>query len=335
MDEPKLSRQALYNRRKRLEAGGAVYVTPRDKAAMDVAVELSGQSQAEWLRDAIDDKIEKEIPEYGTWKTSSLGLRRVRMFEFIAAFGLIKTKKIAKDLTNMLALTDKDVAGRADLTVKEKNLDAAGLLLTQLRAAHNHELQEFERLDTLYHQHLAAAEQLKNRLADPALTDADRGQIEAGLNDLVGKLEKMSPDLEQHRQDVDESAALLQEATAAYEEKAADLKAAKQQLDEAQRDLARAQISSERSKEHAEQAAKLAGLRSEDQGSGLDTALNAMQQEAAKLRANAEANKLKAQALGKAPSAPDDNPFVKEALANAAGAKPSSSVLDRLAALKK
>jgi hypothetical protein len=335
MDEPKLSRQALYNRRKRLEAGGGVYVTPRDKAAMDVAVELSGHSQAEWLRDAIDEKIEKDIPEYRTWKTSSLSTRRVRMFEFLAAFGLIKTKKIARDLTNLLALTDKDAAGKADLAVKEKNLDAAGVLLTQLRTAHAHEIQEFERLDTLYHQHLSAAEQLKRRLDDAATRPDDKARIEAGLNDLVDKLEKMSPDLEQHRHDVDESAALLSEATAAYEEKAADLKSAKTRLEEAARDLARAQISNDRSKEHAEQAARIAGLRDGGQGSGVDVALNAMQKEAEKLRANAEANRMKADVLKAAPAKSDDNPFVAEALAAAQGAKPASAVLDRLAALKK
>jgi hypothetical protein len=326
MDEPKLSRQALYNRRKRLEAGGGVYVTPRDKTAMDVAVELSGKSQAEWLRDAIDDRIEKDIPAY---------TRRTRMFEFIAAFGLIKTKKIAKDLTNMLALTDKDVAGKADLAVKEKNLDAAGVLLTQLRAAHNHETQEFERMETLYNQHLSAAEQLKNKLEDPNLSAADRGQVEAGLNDLVDKLEKLSPEVEQHRQDVADSQQLLTEATAAYEEKAADLKSAKEMLAEAQRDLTRAKIADDRSRERAETAAKVAGLRDGDGASGIDVALNAMQQEAAKLRANAEANKMKADVLAKPAVSTDDNPFVKEALAQAQGAKPAASVLDRLAALKK
>jgi len=335
MDEPKLSRQALYNRRKRLEAGGGVYVTPRDKTAMDIAVELSGKSQAEWLREAIDEKIEKDIPEYGGWKTAPFGTRRIRMFEFIAAFGLIKTKKIAKDLTNLLALTDKDVAGKADLAVKEKNLDAAGVLLTQLRAAHAHETQEFERLDALYHQHLSAAEKLKQKLEDSTLSASDRTQIEAGLNDLVDKLEKLSPDVEQHRHDVEESEALLNEATAAYEDKAADLKAAKQRLDEAQRDLARATIASQRSAEHAEQAARVAGLRSDESASGIDVALNAMQAEAAKLRANAEANKMKAAVLAKPAVTTDDNPFVKEALAQAQGAKPNASVLDRLAALKK
>jgi chromosome segregation ATPase len=176
---------------------------------------------------------------------------------------------------------------------------------------------------------------LKQRLEDPALTAADRGQIEAGLNDLVDKLEKMSPDLEQHRHDVDESAALLSEATAAYEEKAADLKHAKARIDEASRDLARAQIANERSKEHAEVAARVAGLRSDDQGGSLDVALNAMQAEAAKLRANAEANQMKAQILAKPPGTSEENPFVKQALAEAQGAKPNASVLDRLAALKK
>ena len=257
------------------------------------------------------------------------------MFEFIAAFGLIKTKKIARDLTNMLALTDKDVAGKADLAVKEKNLDATGVLLTQLRAAHNHETQEFERMETLYNQHLSAAEQLKGKLEDPNLSAADKSQVEAGLNDLVDKLEKLSPEVEQHRQDVADSEQLLTEATAAYEEKAADLKSAKERLDEAQRDLTRAKIANDRQKDHAEAAARVAGLRDGDGGSGIDVALNAMQAEAAKLRANAEANRMKADVLNKPAVSTDDNPFVKEALAQAQGAKPAASVLDRLAALKK
>jgi len=333
-EDQKLSRQALYNRRKRLESGGSVYVVPRDKAALDVAVEESGKSQAEWLRDAIDEKIDREIPELKNWRAASSGKRRSPMFEFFTAFGLIKTKKIAKDLAGLLALADKDAAGQADLAVKEKTLDAAGRLLMELRQSHAHEVGEFEKLDKLYKQYLGAAEKLQARLQDSATSDSDRGQIEAGLNELVDKLEKMAPELEQHRRDVDDSSSLLKEATEAYEEKAADLKTAKSHLDEAQRALTRAQIDSQRAREQAEKAARIAGLRSDEQASGVNVALSAMNNEAAKLRANAEANRLKAQVLAKTPAAPE-NQFVAEALAEASDTKPSTSVLDRLAALKK
>ena len=256
------------------------------------------------------------------------------MFEFFAAFGLIKTKKIARELAALLAMTDKGAAGQADLAVKEKTLDAAGKLLMELRSSHAHEIDEFEKLDRLYKQHLTAAEKLQQRLQDPATTEGDRTQIETGLNELVERLEKMAPELEQHRRDVDDSAALLKEATEAYEEKAADLKQSKAQLDEAQRTLTRAQIDSQRAKEQSERAARVAGLRADDQGSGVNVALNAMNNEAAKLRANAEANRLKAQVLAKAPEAPQ-NQFVAEALAEAGDTKPAQSVFDRLAALKK
>jgi DNA repair exonuclease SbcCD ATPase subunit len=333
-EDQKLSRQALYNRRKRLESGGAVNVVPRDKAALDVAVEESGISQAEWLRDAIDEKIDREIPELKSWRATSGGNRRSPMFEFFAAFGLIKTKKIAKDLAGLLAMTDKDAAGQADLAVKEKTLDAAGRLLMELRQSHAHEVEEFEKLDRLYKQYLAAAEKLQARAQDAATPAADKGQIDAGLGELVDKLEKMAPELEQHRRDVEDSAALLKEATEAYEEKAADLKTAKSQLDEAQRTLARAQIDSQRAKEQAEKAARVAGLRSDDQAGGVNVALTAMNEQAAKLRANAEANRLKAQVLAKTPAAPG-NQFVAEALAEAADVKPAQSVSDRLAALRK
>jgi hypothetical protein len=335
-EDQKLSRQALYNRRKRLESGGAVYIVPRDKAALDVAVEESGLSQAEWLRDAIDEKIDREIPELSAWRSTSGGKRRSPMFEFFAAFGLIKTKKIAKDLAGLLALTDKDAAGQADLAVKEKTLDQAGKLLMELRQSHAHEVEEFEKLDKLYKQYLAAAEKLQARQQDPALSDADKTQVEAGLNELVDKLEKMAPELEQHRHDVDDSDSLLKEATAAYEERAADLKTAKAQLDEAQRTLTRAQIESQRARDQAENAARVAGLRSNDQASGVNVALNAMNSEAAKLKANAEANRLKAQVLAKSPTSQSENQFVAEALAEAgSGAKPAQSISDRLAALKK
>ena len=335
-EDQKLSRQALYNRRKRLEGGGAVYIVPRDKAALDVAVEESGLSQAEWLRDAIDEKIDREIPELTAWRSTSGGKRRSPMFEFFAAFGLIKTKKIAKDLAGLLAMTDKDAAGQADLAVKEKTLDQAGRLLMELRQSHAHEVEELEKLDKLYKQYLAAAEKLQQRQQDPATPDSDKGQIDAGLTELVDKLEKMAPELEQHRRDVDDSTSLLKEATAAYEEKAADLKTAKVQLDEAQRALTRAQIDSQRARDQAESAARLAGLRSDDKASGVNVALNAMHDEAVKLKANAEANRLKAQVLAKSPTSQSENQFVTEALAEAgSGAKPAMSVSDRLAALKK
>lgn len=256
------------------------------------------------------------------------------MFEFFAAFGLIKTKKIAKDLAGLLAMTDKDAAGQADLAVKERTLDAAGKLLMELRQSHAHEVDEFEKLDKLYKQYLAAAEKLQARLQDAATSDSDKGQIEAGLNELVDKLEKMAPELEQHRRDVDDSTGLLKEATQAYEEKAADLKAAKARLDDAQRSLARAKIDNDRARDQAEKAARVAGLRSDEQASGVNVALSAMNEQAAKLRANAEANRLKAQVLAKTPAAPD-NQFVAEALAEAADTKPAQSVSDRLAALKK
>ncbi len=256
------------------------------------------------------------------------------MFEFFTAFGLIKTKKIARELAGLLAMTDKGAAGQADLAVKEKTLDAAGRLLMELRQSHAHEVAEFEKLDKLYKQYLGAAEKLQQRLQDPATSEGDRGQIDAGLNELVDKLEKMAPELEQHRRDVDDSASLLKEATEAYEEKAADLKSSKAQLDEAQRALTRAQIDSQRARETAERAARVAGLRSDDQVSGVNVALNAMQNEAAKLRTNAEANRLKAQVLAKSPVTPE-NQFVAEALAEAGDTKPAQSVSDRLAALKK
>ena len=58
--ERQVSRQALYNKRRREQIGGGINIFPSDRVALNAAVEASGLSQAQWLRDAIDEKIKRQ-----------------------------------------------------------------------------------------------------------------------------------------------------------------------------------------------------------------------------------------------------------------------------------
>lgn len=257
------------------------------------------------------------------------------MFEFLKQLAGVKTRQLAQEATNLIATIDTDAAIQADLKVMEKDLDAAGKLIAELRAAYNREVKEFEAVEKRYRQHFTAAETLKARL-DSAITPADeKPSIEAGLSDLVAQLERLVPEMEKEKQDVVEAEILLKEAEAAYRDKGEALKKARATLEDARRDLQRAEIDAARAREQAEKSARVAGLRDDSQGSGLNVGLNAMAAKAEKLRQEAEAARLKSTTLG-ADSKPA-NVHVAQALAEAEG-KPSTdqrSLADRLAALKK
>lgn len=257
------------------------------------------------------------------------------MFEFLKQFTGIKTRRLAQEATNLIATIDTDAAIEADLRVMEKDLDAAGKLIAELRAAYNREVKEFEAVEARYAQHFTAAEKLKQRLESPATAEADKPSIEAGLLELVTALEDLAPEMEKEKQDVVAAEALLKDAEAAYREKGEALKKARSALENARRDLKRAEIDADRSREQSEQAARVAGLRDGAQKTGLHVGLNAMSEKAERLRQEAEANRLKADVLDN--GSKTANAHVAQALAEAAG-KPAAdtrSIADRLAALKK
>ncbi|SIS89743.1 hypothetical protein [Insolitispirillum peregrinum] len=256
------------------------------------------------------------------------------MLDFLKHLIGIKTRDLAQEATNLLATLDTDAAIQADLRVMEDDLDAAGKLIAELRAAYNREVQEFEAVEKRYQQHFTAAESLQVRLQ--AAPEAEKAAINTGLNELVDLLEKLVPEMEKEKQDVVEAEALLREAEKAYQEKGAALKKARSDLENARRDLKRAEIDADRAKAQAEQAARVAGLRDKSgQQTGLRVGFNAMTEKAAALRQQAESQRMKSQVLKDAPAS--TNSYVQQALNDAAGkgTTDSRSAVDRLAALKK
>ena len=59
-DDKPLSRQALYQEKRRKQSGGQVTFFPPDKGALGAAVAASGKSQQRWLEEAVAEKIERD-----------------------------------------------------------------------------------------------------------------------------------------------------------------------------------------------------------------------------------------------------------------------------------
>jgi chromosome segregation ATPase len=250
------------------------------------------------------------------------------MKNFIGAGG----QAAAQGLTATLVKLSPETATAAELKTMEDDLDNAGRLIGRLRTELQTEQHEFDRINGQYTQLMGAAEVLQKQIDDPATNDTKRTSLTASLAGLLDKIEHMAPELEQERHDVEATRTLLADAETAYQKKAKALTTAKGNLDRARHDMQHAAIEEDRSRQRADTAAAVAGLRPQPNGH-LNVALNAMQQTAAQARERAAANDLKATALKGATDSGED-PNVKAAIATLNGGTSPKSLSERLAAAR-
>lgn len=216
------------------------------------------------------------------------------MMQFFRTLLGVKGERLGQQVVDALVELDPKSASAAQLRVMEEDLDKAGQLLTRLRADFQRERREAVEARENYGRRLAAAEHLSHQL-ESAPADR-RPSLESSLSTLLTQLEELKGEVEVEEREADEAEALVAEAEAAYREKAKALTEAKTALTKAERDMQRAKIEEERAAERANRAAEVAGLRA-GSGSKLTVAVDAMSRRAEQARVNAEAARMKAQAL--------------------------------------
>ena len=259
------------------------------------------------------------------------------MMQFFRTLLGVKGEQVGRQVVDALVELDPKSASIAQLRVMETDLDKAGKLLANLRVELQRERKEAVEARENYGRRLAAAEHLNNQLATASPDDVKRASLESSLANLLTQLEQLEEEVLIEEREADDAEALVAEAEAAYREKAKALSEAKTALAKAERDMERAKIEETREKERANRAAQIAGLRGEGDGSKLTVAVDAMQRRAQQARVNAEAARMKAQALNDLSSRNSDNlgDANIEAALKAVSGGPSSalSVHERLARL--
>ncbi len=253
------------------------------------------------------------------------------MMGFIRNLVGVKTDQAVQGAVEALVRWDPQAATEAELRTMEDNLDQLGRQVAEARQAYDREQREADTIGRLSQQRMAAAEQLQQRLQ----TEADPGQktgLERSLATLVGMLEQMAPDIDREAQDARDAGSFLQMLEETYNQAGQKLKSARDALNRAQRDMSRADQQREAAERRAEAARQAAGLSSAT--SGLSVALKAMQDNAARNLAAAEAANAKAKLLR--PSKPEEeDPNIASAMAAASGkALAPTNLSDRLAALR-
>jgi chromosome segregation ATPase len=253
------------------------------------------------------------------------------MLAFIRNLVGVKTDQAVSSAVEAIVRWDPKSATEAELRTMEQHLDQLGLQVAEARQSFEKEQREADTIQRLSQQRMAAAEQIQTRSASEA-DPAKKAELERSLGTLVTMLEDMSSELEREKQDAVDAQEFLSMLQDTYNQAGQKLKTARSDLTRAERDMGRAEQqrdSAERRAEAARQAAGLSGATS-----GLSVALKAMQDNAARNLAEAEAANSKAKLL--TPTKPEqDDPNIAAALAAASGkAGPAASLSDRLAALR-
>ncbi|KAB0680159.1 hypothetical protein [Aureimonas leprariae] len=253
------------------------------------------------------------------------------MLSFIRNMVGVKRDQAVNGALEAIVRWDPKSATEAELRTMEEHLDTLGRQVAEARVAFDKEKREADAIQRLSQQRMAAAETLQSRM-DAETDPAKKGEVERSLSTLVGMLEEMAPEIEREKQDETDAGEFLRSLEEAYNQAGQKLKGARDALTRAQRDMGRAEQQREMAERRAEAARQAAGLSGAT--SGLSVALKAMQDNAARDLANAEAANAKAKLL--APTRPEqDDPNIAAAMDQAQGKLAAPTNLnDRLAALR-
>ncbi len=253
------------------------------------------------------------------------------MYSFIRNLVGVKTDQAVNGAVQAIVRWDPKSATEAELRTMEQHLDVLGRQVAEARQAYDKEKKEADAILALSAQRMAAAEQIQSRMA--AESDASKKhELERSLTTLVSMLEGMSADIDREKQDAVDAGDFLHSLEETYQQAGQKLRSARDELNRAQRDMGRAEQQRDMAERRAEAARQAAGLSGAT--SSLGVALKAMQDNAARNLATAEAANAKAKLL--APSRPEqDDPNIALAMAQAQGRLPAPEGLgDRLAALR-
>jgi len=247
---------------------------------------------------------------------------------FIKHYGKKKITDGIAALNDAIVSFDPEGATEAAIGEMEENFDEINREYSKAKQDWAREQKEADEIVKLYDQRLAAAEHIQNQLAE----DPNNQQLNEALNQLVSTLEDMQSDVELEKSEAEDAKEVMNELEVTVKMYADKLKTARSDIKRAANAMEKAKRQKERAEAQSDRAAQLAGLK--QRSSGLSSALESMNRQAAEAQADADAASRKAELLGS--SKIEENDAVAQAMAAVTGtATSSTSVTDRLAALKR
>ncbi len=252
------------------------------------------------------------------------------VWRFLKHYGVNKAGEVLDDFTAAVVSFDPDTASRAQIDMMEAELHKLGQRLAEAEAEVRREHQETAALRRTYDDYLQAAQILEAKLGEAENAER-RAEIESSLSRTIHKLEQLKPEIEREEQEDQEVEAWRSELRQSFDELGRKLRQAQSDLTTAKRQMDMARLRKDRAESQDRRAREAAGLTGSM--SALSVALDAMNQQTAKLRAETETMQLKA-GLFQTEQLESD-PHIAAALNSARGngGDGAKSLAQRLAAL--
>ncbi|WP_299394281.1 hypothetical protein [Pelagibius sp.] len=252
------------------------------------------------------------------------------VWRFLKHFGMNKATGVLEDFTAAVVAFDPETASRAQIDMMQAELHKLGRRLAEAEAEVRREHEETAALRRTYEEYLKAAQMLEAKLREEE-SGQTRAEIEASLTKVITKLEHLKPEIEREEQEDQEVEAWRAELRRSFEELGEKLRQSQSELTAAKRQLEMARLRKERAEVQDRRAQEAAGVTGSI--SALSVALDAMNQQTAKLRAESETLQLKT-GLFQTEQLESD-PHFAAALTAARGTagKEKKSLSERLAAL--
>jgi hypothetical protein len=256
------------------------------------------------------------------------------LFGFVKAFTKGQFGNVGDAIMQKIVSFDPETASQAEIDTMIEDLDKVTVEAGKAKGEWEKDQKVAKAAQDNYDRQMKAADILTQQqdAANAGSDTAKAADLEKSLTKLIGDLEKIKPEVDRTALEAKESEDFYNQLKEMAEAMADKLKNARENLGQAQRDMKRAQMEEQRAAERAAQAEKLAGLKSTSSDKG-GIAIAAMNRAAEDARAKAEANKMKADLLGKGETTEDANiaAAMKEA---SGGGAPTMTAAERLAALK-
>lgn len=252
------------------------------------------------------------------------------VWRFLKHYGMNKAGEILDEFAAAVVAFDPQAASHAQIAMMEAELEKLAGRLAEAEAELRREHRETLDLKKTYEQYIRAAEVLQANLADevgPAHADGTG----SSLVRLVDKLERMKPELEREEREDREAEAWCAELRRAFEELGEKIKSARAQLASARREMEVAKLRKDRAADDARRVGQTSGIVSAV--GSLTVALDAMNQQTARVQAETEALKLKTDILRTDRIEGDPNIASALAAVRATHAGDRASLRDRLATL--
>jgi chromosome segregation ATPase len=241
-------------------------------------------------------------------------------------FFTIYSKKQFKSGVNALrdavVSFDPETAGEVAIAEMEEMFDDANRQYSDAKRVYKKENGDVVKMNELYDERLAKAQKIQAKIDEgednPAFTTA--------LDDIVGKLEDMGPDLEHEKLEAQDAKGAMDELKEVVDMYATKVKSARRDVKKIANQMKRSKRQEEMAGQREERARMKAGLTTGLTGMG--SVLESMNRQAEEAEANAETANRKADLLGDSNIDADLDALLSEPVT-----KKSSA--DRLAALRR